>query len=153
MSALGQKQASNSRPLMSALPPKADIDGYSANVRFVPIAEVGRVHSITLSARAINVHAERSRCFGSYRGTPQVCKCPHRQASWLHMFQRRFDRGHAIEPEPTMGSIRLTADQGTSRSVWALAMWSTPSRFSNCRKSRKAGFTNRTLSVGSFRPY
>jgi hypothetical protein len=28
---------------MSALPPKADMDGYSPNVRFVPTADIGRL--------------------------------------------------------------------------------------------------------------
>jgi hypothetical protein len=36
MSALGQKQTLDRRPLMSALPPKADIGTQSRNVRFVP---------------------------------------------------------------------------------------------------------------------
>jgi hypothetical protein len=36
MSALGQKQTLDGRPLMSALPPKADIAEHGANVRFVP---------------------------------------------------------------------------------------------------------------------
>jgi hypothetical protein len=34
MSALGQKQTSDSRPVMSALPPKADIAKRDENVRF-----------------------------------------------------------------------------------------------------------------------
>jgi hypothetical protein len=34
MSALGQKQTSDCRPLMSALPPKADITGRDEDVRF-----------------------------------------------------------------------------------------------------------------------
>jgi hypothetical protein len=33
MSALGQKQTSDWYTLMSAIPPKADMDGYSPNVR------------------------------------------------------------------------------------------------------------------------
>jgi hypothetical protein len=37
MSALGQKQTSDCRPLMSALPPKADVDQHDYDVRFVPI--------------------------------------------------------------------------------------------------------------------
>jgi len=37
MSALGQKQTSDQRPLMSGLPPKADIAGRQLDVRFVPI--------------------------------------------------------------------------------------------------------------------
>jgi hypothetical protein len=37
MSALGQKQTSDWHPLMSALPPKADIAGRHLDVRFVPI--------------------------------------------------------------------------------------------------------------------
>jgi len=36
-SALGQKQTSGCRLLMSALPPKADIETRSRDVRFVPI--------------------------------------------------------------------------------------------------------------------
>jgi hypothetical protein len=36
MSALGQKQTSDWRPLMSALPPKADIAEHHRDVRFVP---------------------------------------------------------------------------------------------------------------------
>jgi hypothetical protein len=37
MSALGQKQTSDRRPLMSALPPKADMAQHDRDVRFVPI--------------------------------------------------------------------------------------------------------------------
>ena len=40
MSALGRKQISDCRLLMSALPPKADIDERVWHVRFVPVAEV-----------------------------------------------------------------------------------------------------------------
>jgi hypothetical protein len=43
MSALGQKQTSHPVPVMSALPPKADIVQHGANVRFVPEAEVGNL--------------------------------------------------------------------------------------------------------------
>jgi hypothetical protein len=39
MSALGQKQTSDWRKLMSALPPKADIAEHRRDVRFVPIAD------------------------------------------------------------------------------------------------------------------
>jgi hypothetical protein len=39
MSALGQKQTSDWRPLMSALLPKADIDERDRHVRFVPEAD------------------------------------------------------------------------------------------------------------------
>jgi hypothetical protein len=41
MSALGQKQTSDRRPLMSALPPKADIAGRDRHVRFLPIGDIG----------------------------------------------------------------------------------------------------------------
>jgi hypothetical protein len=37
MSALGQKQTSDWRPLMSVLPPKADIAERELDVRFVPL--------------------------------------------------------------------------------------------------------------------
>jgi hypothetical protein len=46
MSALGQKQTSDSRLLMSALPPKADIAERGRHVRFVPIADMGLLVSI-----------------------------------------------------------------------------------------------------------
>jgi hypothetical protein len=42
MSALGQKQTWQQALAMSALPPKADIDGFSQNVRFVPKADIRR---------------------------------------------------------------------------------------------------------------
>jgi hypothetical protein len=41
MSALGQKQTSDCSPLMSALPPKADIVQHDRDVRFVPKADMG----------------------------------------------------------------------------------------------------------------
>ena len=40
---------------MSALPPKADIAERHRHVRYVPKAEVGQLHSMTLSARVSNV--------------------------------------------------------------------------------------------------
>jgi hypothetical protein len=42
MSALGQKQTSAHVRVMSALPPKADMDHYCRDVRFVPKADIGR---------------------------------------------------------------------------------------------------------------
>jgi len=42
MSAFGQKQTLDRRPLMSALPPKADIGGDGCGVRFVPQADILR---------------------------------------------------------------------------------------------------------------
>jgi hypothetical protein len=39
-SELGQKQTLDCRPLMSALPPKADIAGCELDVRFVPKADI-----------------------------------------------------------------------------------------------------------------
>jgi hypothetical protein len=42
MSALGQKQTFALQKGMSALPPIADIRGAKTNVRFVPIADIGR---------------------------------------------------------------------------------------------------------------
>jgi hypothetical protein len=40
MSALGQKQTLDCCPLMSALPPKADMVQHGGNVRFVPKADI-----------------------------------------------------------------------------------------------------------------
>jgi hypothetical protein len=41
MSAKGQKQTLDCRPLMSALPPKADMAQHDRDVRFVPLADIG----------------------------------------------------------------------------------------------------------------
>jgi hypothetical protein len=41
MSALGQKRTLTLVRLMSALPPRADIEAALGNVRFVPIADIG----------------------------------------------------------------------------------------------------------------
>jgi hypothetical protein len=43
MSALGQKQTFPRVRLMSALPPKADINKRRSDVRFVPEADIGRL--------------------------------------------------------------------------------------------------------------
>jgi hypothetical protein len=67
MSALGQKQTSAWRSLMSALPPKADIGSTCQDVRFVPQADIPhcgkeRRYSITSSARlALIVQAEQPK--------------------------------------------------------------------------------------------
>jgi hypothetical protein len=45
---LGQKQTTDWRLLMSALPPKADIGGDGCDVRFVPKAEVTVIRSVEL---------------------------------------------------------------------------------------------------------
>ena len=46
MSALGQKQTSDWRPLMSALHPKADIRLRDLHVRFVPIRDIAGCQSV-----------------------------------------------------------------------------------------------------------
>ena len=43
MSALGHKQTCAAQKGMSALPPKADMCGANADVRFVPIADFGPI--------------------------------------------------------------------------------------------------------------
>ena len=48
MSALGQKQTSDEHPLMSALPPKADMVQHGGNVRFVPIADCALQQKLAL---------------------------------------------------------------------------------------------------------
>jgi hypothetical protein len=48
MSALGQKQTSDYRPLMSAIHPKADMDGCSPNVRFVPKADIKAIRQVVV---------------------------------------------------------------------------------------------------------
>ena len=55
MSALGQKQTFAAQTVMSALPPKADMCSALADVRFVPIADIGSaIRSPRRRARAVN---------------------------------------------------------------------------------------------------
>jgi hypothetical protein len=61
MSALGQKQTSDGRPLVSALPPKAYIAGRQLNVRFVPIPDNTR-HYRTLFDHSSARRKRRGRC-------------------------------------------------------------------------------------------
>ena len=46
MSAFGQKQICAAQNTMSALPPKADMCGALAHVRFVPIADIGTLINV-----------------------------------------------------------------------------------------------------------
>ena len=48
MSALGHKRTFHALPLMSALPPEADIPHSRLDVRFVPYAEVAVIRSVEL---------------------------------------------------------------------------------------------------------
>src|SRR4029077_13474890 len=59
MSALGQKRILDWRPLMSALPPKADIVECDGNVRFVPTADIppSRLKSRTFALLATDDRA------------------------------------------------------------------------------------------------
>jgi hypothetical protein len=51
MSALGHKRTSKPVCVMSALPPKADMDHNGWDVRFVPLADIATGHSTNSSAR------------------------------------------------------------------------------------------------------
>jgi len=51
MSALGQKQTCAAQKAMSALPPKADMCGALAHVRFVPIADIVLLFDQLVGAR------------------------------------------------------------------------------------------------------
>jgi hypothetical protein len=64
MSALGQKQTLDWRPLMSALPPKADIDG----ARWAALLRLGRT-----SHHALDHHGRDAREHGlGHRGCQDV---------------------------------------------------------------------------------
>jgi hypothetical protein len=52
-SALGQKQTSRHLQPMSALPPKADIETQSRDVRFVPKADIGKLNEGWVTQKAI----------------------------------------------------------------------------------------------------
>jgi len=56
MSALGQKQTLGHARAMSALPPKADIETQSGDVRFVPKADIGphRQYRLIVAQRPIS---------------------------------------------------------------------------------------------------
>jgi hypothetical protein len=51
MSALGQKQTFAVQKGVSALPPKADIQASSINVRFVPIADIRHISALVKTER------------------------------------------------------------------------------------------------------
>jgi hypothetical protein len=51
MSVVGQKQTFRNVRAMSALPPKADIDGARWNVRFGPTTDIGEDRSLRNSVR------------------------------------------------------------------------------------------------------
>ena len=56
MSVLGQKQTLGKGRVMSALPPKADMDQSGCDVRFVPLADIERGFPTTaLSDRIVQV--------------------------------------------------------------------------------------------------
>ena len=59
MSALGQKRTLRHFQSMSALPPKADIDRASRNVRFVPKADIRHLLTKQLGVSIFIVVAER----------------------------------------------------------------------------------------------
>ena len=53
MSALGQKQTSSNLRPMSALPPIADMCSAQANVRFVPIADIDKLHHVLVMSSLV----------------------------------------------------------------------------------------------------
>ena len=55
MSALGHKRTFAAQNAMSALPPIADMCSATRDVRFVPIADIPAIHSITSRATSKNV--------------------------------------------------------------------------------------------------
>ena len=59
MSALGQKQTSEQVRIMSALPPKADMDPHGRDVRFVPKADMALIPKTANSAMPILDMARR----------------------------------------------------------------------------------------------
>jgi hypothetical protein len=52
MSALGQKQTCRSDLAISALPPKADTDHHSRDVRFVPKADIAELPDLLLKSQS-----------------------------------------------------------------------------------------------------
>jgi len=70
---------------MSALPPKADIDPQSANVRFVPKADISN-SSDHLSARAV------PSIFVAYTGTPRLRQEHATCNAKTHYQQKRHSR-------------------------------------------------------------
>ncbi len=70
MSALCQKQTGRSKNAMSALPPKADIDGPSLNVRFVPKAEQHPISKKILGSQKLSDRPARMANCEGYWGSP-----------------------------------------------------------------------------------
>jgi hypothetical protein len=69
MSALGQKQTSDYRRLISALPPKADIDSSASDVRFVPIGDQQHRNKIKVIVASVRRTDKTDRPI-SVGGTP-----------------------------------------------------------------------------------
>ena len=67
MSALGQKQTFAAQDVMSALPPKADMCGALADVRFVPIADIRYRSRKCLSISGLARLAKREADLFSFR--------------------------------------------------------------------------------------
>ena len=92
MSALGQKRTCAAQKGMSALPPKADIEGVECDIRFVPIADIGLLGlyvcfggkaDIARTCRS-NRDGRRKQCRSDFGGRLKLQRGPDDRLS-LHM--------------------------------------------------------------------
>src|SRR5262249_36952771 len=94
MSALGQKQTfRNDRP-MSALPPKADIGTQSANVRFVPKADICGAANCSLFDHLVGRGEQRRRNSHAKGLCTFEIKCEHK---FSRLLDRKISRFLALQ--------------------------------------------------------
>src|SRR6516164_8459126 len=98
MSALGQKRTLQSVPLMSALPPKADIDPHGRDVRFVPKADICGAANSSLFDHLVGASTYRLRngeaqCFGSLEIDYKLILCGrlYGKIGWLRALENAID--------------------------------------------------------------
>src|SRR6516225_9929044 len=87
MCALGQKRTSAHVRVMSALPPKADIDGACRDVRFVPKADIA---FITQRMDAVFDEHDAARCFGASGNNPHRCSVAFHDGSGTGLLSALF---------------------------------------------------------------
>jgi hypothetical protein len=114
MSALGQKRTSDWCPLMSALPPKADIAGRRLDVRFVPKAGIDGLHGPLANLLVFD------RNYVTFRACGCRCYRAFREIFWLPMLAAKRLR-KVLSYAPSTGIFRWKVSAGSRAPVGAIA--------------------------------
>ena len=125
MSALGQKQTLDWRPLMSALPPKADIAEYDWDVRFGPIKVMSEIRRLPLLRGSLTerfvLRQERGRTPSIVRLTPfsYLVGLPDVYRAFIliaHADRQTTSQGSELRPYNW--DISVEGERWQSRSCW-----------------------------------